>query len=291
MSDDAPARRKVSARHVQRELIAGQSAALLKELHLLTRAGDLNADARRKLKQINHFCSLLRPALEGVFKRHEQPVLVDAGAGNAYLGFVLYEVFLAQQERGLLLNIDRRADVIERGRERANRLGYERMRFEQADLAASVADDRADLPHAVLSLHACDTATDDAIDMGLRAGAEVIAIVPCCQTEVHGLLQGHATRGALAPLWRHGWHRREFAAHLTNVIRTLILESHGYKVRVTELAGWEHSLKNELIVATRHQRSNGLARRQLLTLLDALPPLPMMLLKNWPPDGAPAAAM
>ena len=102
---------------------------------------------------------------------------------------------------------------------------------------------------------------------------------------------GHATRGALAPLWRHGWHRREFAAHLTNVIRTLILESHGYKVRVTELAGWEHSLKNELIVATRHQRSNGLARRQLLTLLDALPPLPMMLLKNWPPDGAPAAAM
>ncbi len=291
MASDSPARQKVPASQVQRELLPGQSTALLQELHLLTRGGDLNADARRKLKQINHFCSLLRPPLAALFGRREAPVLVDAGAGNAYLGFVLYEVFLAHLGRGSLVNIDRRTDVIERGRQRAERLGYSRMSFEQSALDASEEVDGGRPIDAILSLHACDTATDDAIHMGLAAGASVIAVVPCCQTEVHGLLKGHATRGALAPLWRHNWHRREFAAHLTNVIRTLVLESHGYKVRVTELAGWEHSLKNELILATRHQRSNALARRQLADLLHNLPPLPMKLLQRQPADGASTSTM
>lgn len=276
MSRAPPARRKVAADQVQRELLPGQSTALLRELHLLTRTGDLNADARRKLKQINHFCAILRPHLEELFDAHEAPVLMDAGAGNAYLGFVLYEVFLAQREVGTVVNIDRRADVIERGRARARRLGYERLDFVEAAL-----DPASEAPvHAVLSLHACDTATDDAIALGLRHRADLIAVVPCCQTEVHGLLKGQARSGALTPLWRHNWHRREFAAHLTNVIRTLVLESAGYRVRVTELAGWEHSLKNELIIATRHQRNNGLATRQLAELLAVLPPLPMRLLQS-----------
>lgn len=301
MSQDAPARRRVNAARVQRELLPGQSTDLLRELHLLTRTGDLNADARRKLKQINHFCSLLRPELERIFAAHEQPVLVDAGAGNAYLGFVLYEVFLSHREQGLLINIDRRADLIERGRERAQRLGYGRMRFELSDLDPphSAADtDATAAPmapsqpvHAMLSLHACDTATDDAIALGLRHRADLIAVVPCCQAEVHALLKGQSRSGALTPLWRHSWHRREFAAHLTNVLRTLVLEAAGYKVRVTELAGWEHSLKNELIIATRHQRGNGLARRQLKELLATLPPLPMKLLAAVRADGAAPATM
>jgi hypothetical protein len=96
--------------------------------------------------------------------------------------------------------------------------------------------------------------------------------------------------GALSPMWRAGMHRREFGAHLTNVIRALVLESHGYRVRVTELVGWEHSLKNELIVAVRHQRGNSLARRQLATLLAALPPLPMWLLQQTGLDAASIAA-
>ena len=295
MTQDTPARRKVVASDVQRELLPGQSTALLRELHLLTRTGDLNADARRKLKQINHFCSILRPDLELRFDAHDLPVLLDAGAGNAYLGFVLYEVFLSHRDQGVLINIDRRADLIERGRERAQRLGYERMRFVEAALAPSGVADRAaamtEPVHAVLSLHACDTATDDAIALGLQHRADLIAVVPCCQAEVHGLLKGQARSGPLTPLWRHNWHRREFAAHLTNVLRTLVLEAAGYKVRVTELAGWEHSLKNELIIATRHQRGNGLARRQLGDLLASLPPLPMKLLRTAQGDGADPATM
>lgn len=294
-------RKKIKSTQVEAELPPGQSRALLQELHLLTRAGDLNADARRKLKQINHYCTMLRPDLEALFERHDAPVLVDAGAGNAYLGFVLYEFFLSALGRGELYCVDVRNDVVQRGQSRATKLGYERLRFLRSSIEALIGQESGDHPqqeegpralgavgpvHAVISLHACDTATDEAILLGLKAEAELISLVPCCQTEVHGLLQGTAARSRLGPLWRHAWHRREFGAHLTNVIRALVLEAHGYKVRVTELVGWEHSAKNELIVAVKHQRGNALARRQLDALLAELPPLDMKLLRAVGPAPA-----
>ena len=95
-----------------------------------------------------------------------------------------------------------------------------------------------------------------------------IALVPCCQAEVARLLEGRS--GPLRQLWRHPIQRREFGAHITNVIRGLFLEAHGYKVRVTELTGLEHSMKNELILAERHQRSNAQARGELDRLIDQL---------------------
>ncbi|MEK7358294.1 MAG: SAM-dependent methyltransferase, partial [Bdellovibrionota bacterium] len=100
-----------------------------------------------------------------------------------------------------------------------------------------------------------------------------IALVPCCQAEVARLLDEVPSRDAseLQHLWRHGIHRREFGSHLTNVIRALYLESQGYKVRVTELIGWEHSMKNELILAERVQRSNSQAKHQLESLLRKFP--------------------
>ena len=127
----------------------------------------------------------------------------------------------------------------------------------------------------VTALHACDTATDDAIRFALRHDAKTIALVPCCQAEVSRLLQGQA--GALRQLWRHPIQRREFGAHVTNVIRGLVLEAHGYKVRVTELTGLEHSLKNELIIAERHQRSNLQARTELERLIEQLGVRPALL--------------
>ena len=156
---------------------------------------------------------------------------------------------------------------------------FEAIHASVADLtpAAGEASSLGDV-HAVLALHACDRATDEAIVLGVRAGAELIAVVPCCQAEAAACLEGRALDGTLSPLWRHPLHHRELGAHLTNVIRALVLEAHGYRVRVTELVGWEHSLKNELIVAERHQRQNGLALAQLRRLLADLPPLPLWLL-------------
>jgi hypothetical protein len=104
----------------------------------------------------------------------------------------------------------------------------------------------------VTALHACDTATDDAIHFALEKQARYIVLVPCCQAEVAGVLRKHKGRSlqhALTELWRHPLHTREFGSQITNVLRCLQLEAHGYQVNVTELVGWEHSMKNELIIA------------------------------------------
>ena len=131
---------------------------------------------------------------------------------------------------------------------------------------------RADM---VTALHACDTATDDAIRFALRNQAKVIALVPCCQAEVARLLKDGDS--PLRQLWRHPIQRREFGAHVTNVIRGLFLEAHGYSVRVTELTGLEHSMKNELILAERHQRSNPKAQRELDQLIEQIGVRPALL--------------
>jgi hypothetical protein len=243
-----------------------QSPALLRELHLLTREGHLNADALRKLKQVNHLVGLLRPALDDIQARYPSPVVVDAGSGNAYLGFILYELFLKDAAAGTMLSIEGRAELTERAKERAKRLGFTRMEFQTAHLEGAQWPERI---HLLTALHACDTATDDALAAAIKHGADYVAVVPCCQAEVASQLKGHRAEveATLGMLFQHPWHRREFGSHLTNVIRAMTLESFGYQVTVTELTGWEHSLKNELILGRRVHRENRPARAKLETLL------------------------
>jgi hypothetical protein len=253
---------------VRRELLPDQSPALLRELHLLTREGNLNADALRKLKQVNHLVGLLRPAMDELQERHGAPVVVDAGSGNAYLGFILYEVFLKDAEAGTLLNIEGRPELTQRAKERAGRLGFSRMEFQTAHLEQAQWPERL---HLLTALHACDTATDDALAVAIQKGADHVAVVPCCQAEVAAQLK-ESRQGVdptLVMLYQHPWHRREFGSHLTNVIRALTLEAFGYQVTVTELTGWEHSLKNELILGRRVHKENRPARAKLESLLGA----------------------
>ncbi len=250
-----------------------KSAALLKALHILTRDGALNADSRRKLKQVLHLTQLLRPALEKILGETTDPVLADVGAGKSYLGFVLYDLILGPAGRGRVVGVEARTDLVDKSRALAAESAFERMEF----IASPIADTllpggRADM---VTALHACDTATDDAIRFALRNEAKVIALVPCCQAEVARLLKSESN--PLRQLWRHPIQRREFGAHVTNVIRGLFLESHGYTVRVTELTGLEHSMKNELILAERHQRSNPQARRELDQLIEQIGVRPALL--------------
>jgi hypothetical protein len=249
------------------------SIALLKALHILTRDGALNADSRRKLKQVLHLTHLLRPSLDALLQETENPVIADLGAGKSYLGFILYDLILGPATRGQVFAVESRKDLVEQSRALAGGCGFSRMQFVAAPIeVAALPGGHADM---VTALHACDTATDDAIRFALRHNAKRIALVPCCQAEVSRLLEG--TKGPLNQLWRHPIQRREFGAHITNVIRGLVLEAHGYKVRVTELVGFEHSLKNDMIVAERHQRSNGLARAELEQLIDHLGIAPALL--------------
>ena len=258
-------------KHEQLELRPGQSIELLKELHILTRDGRINQDSRRKLKQVSHLYQFIEKVLLQVPPGPEGPTLADHGAGKSYLGFVVYDLFFRERGAGHIFGVETRADLVEKSRELAARLGFERMSF--LNLSAAEAVDAAALPtriDVVTALHACDTATDDAIAFGMRKQAHYMVLVPCCQAEVAACLRQNKAlalaRTPLAELWRHPLHTRELGSQLTNVLRCLYLEACGYQVTVTELVGWEHSLKNELIVAsfTGHKKRAAAVRLRAL---------------------------
>ena len=243
------------------ELRPGQSIELLKELHILTSEGKLNQDTRRKLKQVYHLYQFIAPLLEQVSSAGGDFTLADHGAGKSYLGFILYDLFFnvahaSQKTAGHIYGIESRAELVDKSRALATRLGFARMSFlnlsVQQSTASSELPERIDI---VTALHACDTATDDAIAFGLAKQARHMVLVPCCQAEVAGVLKRSKAQAGvktpLAELWRHPLHAREFGSQITNVLRCLQLEASGYQVTVTELVGWEHSMKNELILASR----------------------------------------
>lgn len=253
----------------------GQSIELLKELHILTRDGKLNQDSRRKLKQVTHLCNFIEPLLNEVLGRQDALTLADHGAGKSYLGFILYDLYLKDRPGAHIYGIETRDALVGKSRELAARLGFSRMSFLSTTVAESMESDQ--LPaiiDIVTALHACNTATDDAIQFALAKQARHIVLVPCCQAEVAAVLRKHKNaslgKTPLSEIWRHPIHTREFGSHLTNVLRCLQLESHGYQVTVTELVGWEHSMKNELIVATRADAPRGNARERLRQILREL---------------------
>jgi hypothetical protein len=238
------------------EIRPGQSIELLKELHILTRDGKMNQDSRRKLKQVYHLYQFIEPLLQDVLKEQPDIQLVDHGAGKSYLGFILYDLFFKQRNNGShIYGIETRDELVQRSEALARKLGFPGMSFLNLSVAESI--DSPKLPSridVVTALHACNTATDDAIRFALKRQARFLVLVPCCQAEVAAALRknkGKALgRDALTEIWRHPIHTREFGSQVTNVLRCLQLEAHGYRVTVTELVGWEHSMKNELIIAT-----------------------------------------
>ncbi len=253
------------------ELRQGQSVELLKALHILTRDGKLNQNSRRKLKQVYHLYQFIEPLLEAGFSANNSPVLVDHGAGKSYLGFILYDLYFKERAGGQIFGIETRPELIEASRTLADRLAFERMHF--LNLAVEASIQATELPEQidfVTALHACNTATDDAIRFALTKQARAIVLVPCCQAEVAAELRRLKNESfgktALSELWRHPIHTREFGSQVTNALRCLQLEASGYQVTVTELVGWEHSMKNELIIA----RHTGQVRRDAQERLEAI---------------------
>jgi hypothetical protein len=273
------------------DLRPGQSIELLKALHILTQEGKLNQDSRRKLKQVLHLFQFIEKILkelseEDAAKALKLPTLqaqdgqglsqglslADHGAGKSYLGFIVYDLFFKQLSQGHIYGIETRSELVEASRALAKRLDFQRMVFLNTSVAESSQSEL--MPShidVVTALHACDTATDDAIAFGLLKKARAMVLVPCCQAEVAAKLRQNKTlnlaRTPLAELWRHPLHTREIGSQLTNVLRCLYLESKGYAVTVTELVGWEHSMKNELILARYIGRPKAEAADHLQSLL------------------------
>jgi hypothetical protein len=238
------------------EIREGQTVALLQELHILTRDGKMNQDSRRKLKQVYHLYQFIEPLLKDVLAEKDSVSLVDHGAGKSYLGFIIYDLFFkALQDKSHIYGIETREELVARSQELAQKFNFPGMSFLPLSVAEST--ESTLLPQQidiVTALHACNTATDDAIQFALKKKARHMVLVPCCQAEVASVLKKNKGqslgKSALTEIWRHPIHTREFGSQITNVLRCLQLEAHGYDVTVTELVGWEHSMKNELIIAT-----------------------------------------
>jgi hypothetical protein len=257
------------------EIRPNQSIELLKELHILTRDGVLNQDSRRKLKQVYHLYNFIEPLLVDVKENNAQFSLVDHGAGKSYLGFILFDLFFKEINTGTIFGVETRPDLIKKSEELAKKLSFSRMEFLNLSVEESITSNK--LPaeiDIVTALHACDTATDDAIRFGLNKKAKYFVLIPCCQAEVASILRKYKnesfSKTPLSEIWRHPIHTRDFGSNLTNVLRCLLLESHGYQVTVTEFTGFEHSIKNELIIAKHTGQIRKNASERALAILTEL---------------------
>ena len=223
----------------------GEAVPFLVALGVQSPSGGVRAQRRAKFRQVNRFVELVDdivPALPA-----DRVRVVDFGSGRAYLTFALHDLLTRVHGREVdMLGLDVKPDVVTECEALARRLGAEGLRFEVGDIA------EADLAGVdlVVSLHACDTATDAALDRAVRAGAPVILAVPCCQHE----LLAQVKSDVLRPLLRHGTLRERFVAEVTDAARARLLQLAGYDVQVVEFVALEHTPKNVLLRATRTDR-------------------------------------
>jgi predicted transcriptional regulator len=168
-----------------------QSPELLKALHILTRDGKLNQDSRRKLKQVYHLHQFIEPLLKELSLTRPDFSVVDHGAGKSYLGFILVDLYLRHHApQATMLSIESRPELVAHAKELANKLSFTQMRFLNQTVAQAIASDEIDARvDMVTALHACNTATDDAIRFGLAKQARYMVLVPCCQAEVASVLR------------------------------------------------------------------------------------------------------
>ena len=242
---------------------------LLRTLGLLNSDGSMSADSTRKFIQINHLLALFRPALEDLNQRHKKVRILDAGCGSSFLTFILAWAYRELwRHDALLVGVDSNANLINKNMAAAESIDFSGlMKFAQssiedinwanllADLGETIDEEPKKLrPHAVVALHACDTATDDTIALGIKMQADFIAVAPCCQAELAQQwkkLGDEALSHPLKPAFKNPHLRRELAAHFTDLARVLILRGHGYEVTTTEFTMSHATPKNTLILATR----------------------------------------
>jgi hypothetical protein len=243
-----PTRPTAAATHdrVKRHLLPeGEPVPYLVALGVQTPEGRVRAQRRAKFRQVNRFVELVDDVVPSLPAGRLR--VVDFGSGRAYLTFALHDLLTRVHGREVdVLGLDVKENVVSECEELARRLGAEGLRFEVGDIAEA---DLADVD-LVVSLHACDTATDVALDRAIRAGADVILSVPCCQHELLDQLSNETLR----PLLRHGTLRERFAAEVTDAARARLLELAGYDVQVVEFVALEHTPKNVLLRATRTSR-------------------------------------
>lgn len=275
------------------------SGELLRAIGIMNADGTISAKHAKKYKQVTHFVELCRPiwaALARMRTIDEAAPLrvVDLGCGNGYLTFVVAEALRLESLPARIVGVDLREDVITRCRERAAALGWSELSFERTTIA-----DAHELgallggpPDLVIALHACDTATDDALALAIEAAAPAILAAPCCQHELAGQLQARATAALSPAIAGHSLLLQDFAATLTDALRIDVLSALGWSVDTLELVDPTHTPKNLLV---RAQLRGRVTDRGVLTPIrgrcDALGVTPRLLARlRTEPDPSPPRA-
>ena len=234
---------------------------LLEAIEMVTSDGSVKADMRRKYVQIDNFIKLVQPLLSKS-SQSKKVFILDCGAGKSYLSYVMNYFLREKLKRSChFFCIDTNADLIDKCIRVKKELEYDNMEFHVRRIKDFKPGEKVDI---VCSLHACDTATDEAIAKGITLEAPFLLIVPCCQHEVINQLTEHP----LKAITRHGLYKAKLADLLTDAMRTLILEAVGYKVTVTEYVSPIYTPKNILIQAEKIQSRNKMAMDQYLELRD-----------------------
>lgn len=237
-SNDGNNRRK---NHVLPE---GEPVPFLVELGVMTASGKVVASRYDKFRQINRYLEFVEDIIPSL-PRGREISIIDFGCGKSYLTFALY--YYLHEVKGLdirVTGLDLKKDVIENCSELAERFGYDKLSFLHGDIADYTGTDSVDM---VVTLHACDTATDYALEKAVRWGARVIFCVPCCQHEVNRQIKDESLKSLL----KYGLIRERMSALITDALRADMLEEQGYRTQILEFIDMEHTPKNILIRAVR----------------------------------------
>ncbi|SDT16132.1 Methyltransferase domain-containing protein [Paenibacillaceae bacterium GAS479] len=248
-------------RNKKRLLDGAEAPPFFLELGILTKDGKVKADKQDKYRQINRFLEMVND-VAGELPTDREITIVDFGCGKSYLTFALYHFLAIEQKREIrVIGLDLKEDVIALCSGLAGRLGYDKLSFQVGDIGQFGGLDKADM---VVTLHACDTATDAALAKAVGWDASVILSVPCCQHEAFRQIRNEA----LSPLLSHGLLKERFAALATDAARAALLESVGYKTGMLEFIDPEHTPKNLLIRAVRRQGRGAASEHQQQKWLD-----------------------
>ena len=262
----APTRAAGSHEHNRRKrylLEEGTPVPFLVELGVMTPDGKVRKSRYDKFRQVNRFLELVDDIVPAL-RLDGRLRVIDFGCGKSYLTFAIHHLLTELRGRQVeIIGLDLKDDVIEACSALAARTGANGLRFEQGNIGAFDAGGQVDL---VVSLHACDTATDEALAQAIRWRADVILAVPCCQKEAYRQLES----SLLAPLLRHGLAKERFAALVTDTLRAQLLELQGYRAQLVEFVSLEHTAKNVLIRAVKGAPAGTETRRAYEELRDSL---------------------
>jgi 16S rRNA G527 N7-methylase RsmG len=228
----------------KKRMITAESANYLTALGIANQEGQILKSGQKKFRQINKYIEIIDSLLSQQ-ELGDHPHIVDMGSGKGYLTFALYDHLRNNKKvDASMVGIELRPKLVEFCNELAQSTGFEKLHF----LAQDIEEYKAEKIDMLIALHACDIATDIAIAKGIKAGAATIVVAPCCHKQIRKAMK---CQTALQPVLKHGILEERQAELITDGIRALLLEAHGYKTKVFEFISTEHTPKNLMITATK----------------------------------------